>query len=144
MTTDKKTQRRQKAIVFLSSFILFGVTYYGHGITLQRVNVIEHGQRITTEVTKTTSRGTNKTFYVTIENLERNGGQNFGDYADINVGDKVTVKYLPNVKYVVAEGVNDYRNMKVLQYLLFVTSFILFLLPLLSWTFPEFDNYCQP
>ncbi len=139
--TNTKTHKRQKIIVLLSGIILFGVTYYGHNITAQRIKVIETGKRITTEVTKTSSKRTNKSYFVTIDNLERDGGENFGVYTDINVGDSITVKYLPNIKYVVAEGVSNYQNMIIFQYLIFGTSLILFLLPLLSWTSLRFDSY---
>ena len=129
----KKTdnQGRQRIFVFLSSFVLFAVTYYGHGITLDRLDVIEHGTTVNAEVTRTTSKRTNKSFYVTIHNEERDGGENFGNHKDINVGDFVSVKYLPNKKYIVADGVNRYRRMLIFQYLVFATSLILFLLPLI-------------
>jgi hypothetical protein len=141
MTTDTKTQGRQKIIVFLGSFILFGVTYYGHSITSRRIEVIEHGQSITTEVTKTSSKRTNKSYFVTIDNLERDGGENFGRYADINIGDTITVKYLSDNKYVVADGVKGYSNMIIFQYLCFGTSLILFFLPLLSWSSGTTNSY---
>lgn len=130
---DKKTDNhiRQRVLVFLGSFVLFGFTYYGHRITLDRVEVLEKGMTVKSEVTRTTSKTTNKTFYVTIDNKELDGGENFGNHNDINVGDIIDVKYLPNKKYVVADGVNGYRNMLVFQYLMFATSLILFLFPLI-------------
>jgi hypothetical protein len=131
--TDKRTdnQVKQRVLIFLSSFVLFGFTYYGHNITLDRLEVLEHGTTIKAEVTRTTSKRSNKTFYVTVDNKELDGGENFGNHQDLNVGDIVDVKYLPNKKYVVADGVNRYRNMIVFQYLMFATSLMLFLLPLI-------------
>ena len=131
MASELDKQKRQRIKIFISSFVLFGFTYYGHNITLQRLKVLERGTTIETEVTKTTSKRTNKTFYVILDNQERDGGENFGRYKDVNVGDEIMIKYLPDVKYVVAEGVTGYRNMVIFQYLAFGTSFILLLLPLI-------------
>lgn len=129
--TEKKTDKKVKTrvLVFLSSFVLFGFTYYGHNMTLDRVEVLKHGTTVRAKVTRTTSKKTNKTFYVTIDNQEFDGGENFGNHEDIDVGDFIEVKYLPTKKYVVADGVNRYRNMLIFQYLMFATSLILFLLP---------------
>ena len=131
MASELDKQKRQRIKIFISSFVLFGFTYYGHNITLQRLKVLERGTTIETEVTKTTSKRTNKTFHVILDNQERDGGENFGRYKDVNVGDEIMIKYLPDVKYVVAEGVTGYRNMVIFQYLAFGTSFILLLLPLI-------------
>ena len=122
---------RERLFVCLSSFVLFGATYYGHQITSQRVEVLEHGILMTSEVTKTASKRTNKSFYVVIDNVERDGGEYFGKYKDINEGDRVQVRYIRDVKYVVAEGVTNFRNMLIFQNIIFVLSAILFFLPIL-------------
>ena len=129
--------------MFLSSFILFGVTYYGHNITSLRLKVIDEGSNTMAEVAKITSGRGGRTFFVTMNDNEYDGGQKFGKYADMHIGQKITIKYLPDVKYVVAEGVSagDYRNMIIFQYLMFGASIILFLLPVLSWASPTVDDF---
>ena len=123
---------RERIIVLLSSLVLFGVTYFGQGITRQRVDVLERGTSVRCEVTKTTSKRSNKTFYVTIAGKELDGGENFGQYEDLNVGDVVEVKYLPNIAYVVARGVTGYRNMLIFQYTMFGVSALLFMLSVVN------------
>lgn len=127
-----KTYRKikERIVTFVGSFILFGATYYGHGITTQRQEVLEHGSTVTCEVTKTTSKRTNKTFYVTINQQELDGGENFGQYEDVNVGDTIQVRYIPDIDYVVAQGVIGYRNMLIFQSIMFIVSVILFILPI--------------
>lgn len=93
--------------------------------------MLEHGTMVRAEVTKTTSKRTNKSFYVTVNGQEYDGGENFGNHEDIDVGDSIEVKYLPGKMYVVADGVNRYRNLLIFQYLMFAISLILFVLPLI-------------
>jgi hypothetical protein len=122
---------KERIIVFVSSFVLFGATYYGHSITTHRLEVLKHGTTVTCKVTRTTRKRSNKTFYVTIDNTELDGGENFGQYKDLNVGDIVEVRYMPNIHYVVAQGVKGYRNMVIFQYIMFIVSVILFILPII-------------
>ena len=130
MTPTKDNKNiKERIITFISSVVLFGATYYGHGITTQRLEVLKQGATVTCEVTKTSSKRSNKTFFVTIDNIERDGGENFGQYENLNVGDLVQVKYIPHITYVVAQGVTGFRNMLIFQYILFVVSVILFILP---------------
>ena len=125
MTAKKTdTNARQRIIVFLSSFVLFGFTYYGHNITSQRVKVLNHGTTSKLQSQKQQTKELIRRF-TSRYNEELDGGENFGRYKDVNIGDVISVKYLPGIKYVVADGVNSHRNMIIFQYLCFGISLTL-------------------
>ena len=137
--TRLKKRLRPAVVKIIVSLIVFGVTYYGNSITRQRIHVLKHGTLVASTVTQTTGFGNLKTFWVSVNNVERDGGTNFGQYNDLDVGDLVQVKYIPESRYVVPQGVIGYRSMLEFQYFMLLASGILFLITLLS-NYKEFTR----
>jgi hypothetical protein len=116
--------------------ILFGITIilislYAYRITSKRKLVLDSGQIVNTIITRTHSRGTNKTIFIKINEVEYSAGEAFGDYNRNVSGDSISVYYLKNIDYVVLQGKRTYFNTLIFEIAIMILGFFLIILGLL-------------
>src|SRR4051812_7625871 len=72
--TIKQKVLFQRTIIIISAFVLTYVTYYGHNITSQRMEVLKTGYVVKAVISRVTSKRSIKTIYVVINNVEYDAG----------------------------------------------------------------------
>ena len=129
--TGRQKVFKQRVLMTIAGLALFFVTYYGYGITSKRVSVLNSGTIVKTQITRTTSKRTLRTYFVSIDNIEYDAGDDIPGRASVGVGDTVSVYHKVGIKYVVPLGKTSYLSMTIFQYVLFCIAPLLILSGLL-------------
>jgi hypothetical protein len=77
-----------------------------------------------------TSKGTLRTYFVSINNVEYDAGDDIPGPASVSIGDTISVHYKVGAKYVVPLGKTSYQSMMIFQYVIFGIAPILILMGL--------------
>lgn len=112
----------QRFIVIGVGVVLIFVTNYGYNITKQRDEVRKSGTIKKTAISRMTSKKTLHTYFVTIDGIEYDAGDQIPDRTDVGIGDTLSVKYKEGLGYVVPIGKTSYTSMFIFQIVLFIVA----------------------
>jgi hypothetical protein len=114
----RKNKLKERIFTFCLGIFLICISMYAYNKTHIRQKVLKEGILRSAIVSKTTTRGTNKSIYIKINDKQLSAGEAFGHYNRTIQGDSIKVYYLEGSEYVVLEGKKSFINTIVFEYII--------------------------
>lgn len=121
----KKNRLKERIFIICFGVLLICIALYAYKKTYAKQKVLKEGILKTAIVSRTTTKGTNKSIYVRINNEQYFAGEAFGQYNRTIEGDSINVFYLTGIDYVVLEGKKSFLSTIIFEYIIVLIGFSL-------------------